>query len=111
MVTPRKADFASVPLNQEGQKVGNSWDPATDGSCLAYGAAGLMRNPTRLAHHVGRTSGAEDRDRMPGNRPGASSLAPASRMRNGRCRGTRPPSGRSPARRAAVRLRAPGAAT
>ena len=48
MVTPPKGDFASVPLNAEGQKVGNSWDPATDGSCLAYGAAGLMRNPTRL---------------------------------------------------------------
>jgi hypothetical protein len=48
MVTPPKGDFASVPLNAEGQKVGNSWDPATDGSCLAYGAAGLLRNPTRL---------------------------------------------------------------
>jgi hypothetical protein len=48
MVTPPKGDFASVPLNAEGQKVGNSWDPATDGSCLAYGAAGLMREPTRL---------------------------------------------------------------
>jgi hypothetical protein len=48
MVTPPKGDFASVPLNPEGQKVGNSWDPATDGSCLAYGAAGLMRNPTRV---------------------------------------------------------------
>jgi hypothetical protein len=48
MVTPPKGDFASVPLNEEGQKVGNSWDPASDGSCLAYGAAGLMRNPTRV---------------------------------------------------------------
>jgi hypothetical protein len=48
MVTPPKGDFASVPLNAEGQKVGNSWDPATDGSCLAYGAAGLLRNPTRV---------------------------------------------------------------
>lgn len=48
MVTPPKGDFASVPLNPEGQKVGNSWDPATDGSCLAYGAAGLLRNPTRV---------------------------------------------------------------
>jgi hypothetical protein len=48
MVTPPKGDFASVPLNAEGQKVGNSWDPATDGSCLAYGAAALMREPTRL---------------------------------------------------------------
>jgi hypothetical protein len=48
MVTPPKGDVASVPLNAEGTKVANSWDPATDGSCLAYGAAGLMRIPTRL---------------------------------------------------------------
>jgi hypothetical protein len=48
MVTPAKGDVASVPLNPEGTKVANSWDPATDGSCLAYGAAGLMRIPTRL---------------------------------------------------------------
>jgi hypothetical protein len=48
MVTPPKGDVASVPLNPEGIKIANSWDPATDGSCLAYGAAGLMREPTRL---------------------------------------------------------------
>jgi hypothetical protein len=48
MVTPAKGDTASVPLNPEGTKVANSWDPATDGSCLAYGAAGLMRIPMRL---------------------------------------------------------------
>jgi hypothetical protein len=48
MVTPPKGDVASVPLNAEGTKVANSWDPATDGSCLAYGAAGVMRIPTRL---------------------------------------------------------------
>jgi hypothetical protein len=48
MVTPPKGDVASVPLNPEGTKVANSWDPATDGSCLAYGAGGLMRMPTRL---------------------------------------------------------------
>ena len=48
MVTPPKGDAASVPLNAEGTKVTNAWDPATDGSCLAYGAAGLMRMPTRL---------------------------------------------------------------
>ena len=40
MVTPPKGDVASVPLNPEGTKVANAWDPATDGSCLAYGAAG-----------------------------------------------------------------------
>jgi len=48
MVTPRKGDTTSVPLNAAGTKAANSWDPATDGSCLAYGAAGLMRIPTRL---------------------------------------------------------------
>ena len=48
MVTPKKGDVASVPLNAEGRKVADSWDPATDGSCLAYGAAALMRMPTRL---------------------------------------------------------------
>ena len=48
MVTPPKGDFTSVPLNAAGQKVGNSWDPATDGSCQAYGAGGVMRMPTRL---------------------------------------------------------------
>jgi len=48
MVTPRKGDVASVPVNAEGRKVADSWDPATDGSCLAYGAAALMRMPTRL---------------------------------------------------------------
>ena len=48
MVTPPKGDVSSVPLNAEGLKVAKSWDPATDGSCLAYGAAGLMRIPTRL---------------------------------------------------------------
>ena len=52
MVTPPKGDFASVPLNEEGRKAGNAWDPAKDESagaqCKAYGAAGLMRLPTRL---------------------------------------------------------------
>lgn len=52
MVTPPKGDFASVPLNAEGRKIGNSWDPAKDeaagASCKAYGAAGLMRLPLRL---------------------------------------------------------------
>ena len=48
MVTPPKGDVSSVPLNPEGRKIAESWDPATDGSCLAYGAAGLMRIPTRL---------------------------------------------------------------
>ena len=48
MVTPPKGDFASVPLNEEGRRVAEAWDPATDGSCEAYGAAALLRMPTRL---------------------------------------------------------------
>jgi hypothetical protein len=48
MVTPPKGDVASVPINPEGRKIAESWDPKLDGSCLAYGAAGLMRMPTRL---------------------------------------------------------------
>ena len=48
MVTPPKGDFASVPLNAEGQRVGNTWTEAMDGRCEAYGMAGLMRMPTRL---------------------------------------------------------------
>jgi hypothetical protein len=48
MVTPPKGDVASVPLNPEGAKVANAWNPATDGSCLAFGAAALLRMPTRL---------------------------------------------------------------
>jgi hypothetical protein len=52
MVTPPKGDFASVPLNDAGQKLANAWDPARDiaagEQCRAYGAAGLMRMPIRL---------------------------------------------------------------
>ena len=48
MVTPPKGDYASVPLSDEGKKVADSWDPSKDGQCEAYGAAALMRMPTRL---------------------------------------------------------------
>ena len=52
MVTPPKGDYASVPLNAEGRKVADTWDPVKDetggNQCKAYGAAGLMRLPTRL---------------------------------------------------------------
>ena len=52
MVTPAKGDFTSVPLNQEGRKVAEAWDPDKDtaagNQCQAYGAAGLMREPTRV---------------------------------------------------------------
>jgi hypothetical protein len=52
MVTPSKGDFASVPLNAEGAKLGETWDPAKDEAagqqCKAYGAPALMRIPGRL---------------------------------------------------------------
>jgi hypothetical protein len=52
MVTPPKGDFASLPLNAEGRRVGNAWDLAKDiaagEQCKAFGAPGLMRMPIRL---------------------------------------------------------------
>jgi hypothetical protein len=48
MTTPRKGDYTSIPISDEGRRVADSWDPASDGSCKAYGAGGLMRIPTRL---------------------------------------------------------------
>lgn len=49
MVTPPKGDYTSVqPLNAAGKAVADKWEPSEDGSCRAYGAAGLMRMPTRL---------------------------------------------------------------
>lgn len=51
MMTPPKGDFASVPLNPAGQELANAWEP--DGgnrsdTCMAYGAAGVMRMPLRV---------------------------------------------------------------
>ena len=48
MLTPPKGDYTSIPLSDEGRRIAGLWDPATDGSCKAYGAGGLMRIPTRL---------------------------------------------------------------
>ena len=48
MMTPPKGDYASVPLNPEGRKVADTWQPSMDGRCEAYGAAALMRMPTRV---------------------------------------------------------------
>jgi len=52
MVTPPKGDYASVPLNADGTKAADAWDPAKDiaagEQCRAFGAAGIMRLPVRL---------------------------------------------------------------
>jgi len=52
MVTPRKGDFESLPLNAEGNRVANNWDLAKDNQanvqCKAFGIGGIMRQPGRL---------------------------------------------------------------
>src|SRR5213078_137614 len=52
MVTPPKGDYAGVPINAAAKKIADAWDPmkdeATGEACRSYGAAGLMRVPTRL---------------------------------------------------------------
>src|SRR5262245_14658595 len=48
MTTPQKGDYISIPLSDEGRKVAFAWDPKTEGSCKAYGAAGLLHIPSRL---------------------------------------------------------------
>lgn len=52
MVTPPKGQYGNIPLSPEGRKVADGWDPSKDEAageqCKAYGAAGIMRMPTRL---------------------------------------------------------------
>lgn len=52
MLTAPKGDAAGVPLNPEGTKAANEWNPAKDISsgeqCRAFGAGGVMRIPIRL---------------------------------------------------------------
>jgi hypothetical protein len=52
MMTPRKGDFESLPLNAEGTRVANTWDLTKDNQsnlqCKAFGIGGIMRQPGRL---------------------------------------------------------------
>ena len=51
MMTPPKGDYPSVPLNAEGRRVADGWDPAketAEDKCKAYGAGNIMRVPTRV---------------------------------------------------------------
>jgi len=52
MFTPPKGDFAGVPLNSEGMKAGQAWDPAKDEAageqCKSYGMPAIMRVPGRF---------------------------------------------------------------
>jgi hypothetical protein len=52
MLTPPKSDYASLPLNNEGRRVADTWDLAKDDaaglSCKPYGIGNIMRMPGRL---------------------------------------------------------------
>ena len=52
MITPAKGDYSYVPLNAEGIRVADTWDPARDEAageeCKAYGAPAVMRLPGRV---------------------------------------------------------------
>src|SRR5215470_249294 len=52
MMTPRKGDYESVPLNAEGVRAANTWDLTKDSQaglqCKPFGIGGIMRQPGRL---------------------------------------------------------------
>jgi hypothetical protein len=52
MMVPDKGDFQFVPLNPEGRKVADTWDPAKDQAgglaCKSYAAPAIMQVPGRI---------------------------------------------------------------
>ena len=52
MITPAKGDYSYIPLNAEGKRTADGWDPARDEAageeCKAYSAPSIMRLPSRL---------------------------------------------------------------
>ena len=52
MVTPNPGEYGGVPLNGEGRRVADTWDPAADEAageeCKAYAAPAIMRVPGRF---------------------------------------------------------------
>jgi len=52
MGTPAKGDYQGVPMNDQGRKIADAWDPAADeaagNQCKAYGAGAIMRMPSRF---------------------------------------------------------------
>jgi hypothetical protein len=84
MVMPPKGDYPSIPLNAEGRRVADAWDPAketADDRCKAYGAGNIMRVPTRLhitwgnenTLQVETDAGQQTRRFVFGSRPGTAS--------------------------------------
>ena len=86
MMTPPKGDYPSIPLNAEGRRVADAWDPAketADDRCKSYGAGNIMRVPTRLhitwdndnTLKVETDAGQQTRRFSFGQRPAAASAA------------------------------------
>ncbi len=52
MWTPPKGDYTGVPISPEGRKAADAWDLSADNAagnqCRPYGAAAILRQPTRL---------------------------------------------------------------
>ena len=52
MITPAKGDVSYVPLNPEGRRLAEAWDPARDEAageqCKGYAAPAIMRLPSRV---------------------------------------------------------------
>ena len=52
MITPAKGDVSYVPLNPEGRRVADAWDPARDQAageqCKGYAAPAIMRLPSHV---------------------------------------------------------------
>src|SRR5437762_1809076 len=52
MMTPPKGDYLYLPLNVEGRRIADAWDPAKDEAageqCRGYGAPSIMHLPERL---------------------------------------------------------------
>ena len=52
MITPAKGDVSYVPLNDEGRRLAEAWDPARDEAageeCKGYAAPAIMRLPSRV---------------------------------------------------------------
>ncbi|HTR36419.1 MAG TPA: hypothetical protein VMH80_10980 [Bryobacteraceae bacterium] len=52
MLNAPKGDYYSIPLNDEGRRVADTWNPQRDiaqgKQCMSYGAPNIMREPARL---------------------------------------------------------------
>jgi hypothetical protein len=52
MITPAKGDVSYIPLNAEGRRIAEAWDPARDQAageaCKGYAAPAIMRLPSRI---------------------------------------------------------------